>query len=98
MQTTSRDCGGFALKHANALGAAPDVAGSLAEYAFEHAAIWMAAADADLRIVAANAAWRRGFNDEKTVGRPLGDFLNPDLLAVLDGAEKPGPPSVMDVG
>jgi signal transduction histidine kinase len=86
------------LKHANALGAAPDVAGSLAEYAFEHAAIWMAAADADLTIVAANAAWRRGFNDESAVGRPLGDFLGPDLLALLDGAEEPGPTSVMDVG
>ena len=78
--------------------AEPDVAGNAAEYAFECSAIWMAAADADLRIVAANAAWRRGFAAEESVGRPLDDFLSPDLLAPLDDAEAPRPAPVIEVG
>ena len=86
------------MKRSDALRADQHPANRVAEYAFEHASIWMAAADADLRIVAANAAWRRGFDAEAAVGRSLADFLTPELLASLDGAEKPDLPPLMQAG
>jgi signal transduction histidine kinase len=86
------------LTRLDALRAGVEPASDAAGYAFEHAHLWMAAATPDLIIVAANAAWRRGFGADAAIGRALGEFLSQSVMASFAAGERPDAPPLILVG
>jgi PAS domain S-box-containing protein len=62
-----------------------DAAAAMAQFAFDQTDIWMAVADGDLRIVAANAAWKKGFGSstDAGLGQKLSDVLPTPMLGGL---------------